>query len=334
MGASSSGLSGSEWKKAGGDRDIQQETVPLAPQQDDTTDVALREIAAERIRSAYPDCESGEVDRLAASLSDCSNLLSTYFSNMEQQESLPVSIIWREIASLEIRRDLAEAFDKFASQFDYGPYCAMIQVGNVYLMWDNTDLVIPQSEISPIFEENITDLSTGSQNPSHDEGACVDVSKRAATLSPDDIVIPTIFKNDFVVEMTPYKIDALMQTLVRYNTKFNYGLLSCNCQHFVADILEALDAKPLARRYKDCLEHHTAVLEYRGLNVLKEEFNTHRELDTYVNVQLEYMSVGEMYFCLGHYLLFHAWCKECSHLQAFKCCSGTCRSREITRRIL
>ena len=323
---STSGLSGSQFKKASGEREIA-ERAQVQSSEEERSDVALRDHAAGRICSKYPEREPEEVARLAESISNSNSLQQAFFSGISEAsvENLPLAIIWRDIVCTDTRKKLEQAFDKFAPQFQYGPYCATVKIGDMYLTWDNSDLVIPQAEMSYIFAEV----------PTHDVDTPTGVSLGSA-LSPEDVTISPTFKEEFLVDMghnKTEKIKAVMDVLVRYNTKYHYGLLTCNCQHFVCDILEALDAKEHARGFEDCLSHHSRVLEVRGLNVVKEEFNSHEELDTYVNIRLESMDAGEIYFCYGHYLLFHAWSEECPQLSAFKCPVNSCRFRELKYRI-
>ena len=332
MGASTShGLSGSQFKKEAGEREITAGEETEAPSEG-RSDVALKDHAADRIRSVYPDREPGEVMRLAETISNSSSLHETFFSSMSEDSAgdLSIAIVWRDIASAEDRETLAQAFDKFAPHFQYGPYCATVRVGNVYLLWDNSDLVIPSTEMSPIFGEfPAQEVDQPAVEATTEFSAC-------RPLSLEDIQISTTFKEEFVLDMTQNKaekVTALMDVLVRYNTKYHYGLLTCNCQHFISDVLDALEAKGQVHSYEDCLPHHSRVLEFRGLEVIKEEFNTHEELDTYVNIRLEDMDTGELYFCYGHYLLFHAWSLECPLLTAFKCCAVSCRFRELRYRV-
>ena len=347
MGGSTSGLSGSARLKGPGERGVE-ENLPLVRDKQRKVVSSDREVVAGRIRSAHLDGESIDITTLASSLSDSKSLRDTYFSNILQESTsegskeLQVAIIWRDISSRETASELSEAFDKFSSHFKYGPFCATIKVGNMYLVWDNQEIVIPQTDISPVFEHSIEEDKLPHQ-PHQEEATTVEASVNATgvpssndPVKTEDVKISMIFREDFMIDMSSRaseRIDALMDTLVRYNTKFHYGLLTCNCQHFVTDILTALEAKHLVRRFEDCLDHHAQVLEYRGLNVIKEEFNSHQELDNYVNIRIEDMDVGELVFCYGHYLLFHAWCSECPQLYRLQCSKSTCRFREISQRV-
>ena len=326
MGASPSGLSESHFKRnTGGERDIAR-TVQAQSTEEERNDVTLRDGVADRIHSKYPDREPEEVMRLADSISHSGYLQEAFFSGISSActEDLPIAIIWRDITGRETRKTLQTAFDKFAPQFQYGPYCATVKIGSVYLTWDSNDIVIPQTYISPVFQDS----------PTHDTAEVAGSS--SPSLSPEDVQISPTLKEEFVVDMRQKReerIKALMDVLVRYNTKYHFGLLTCNCQHFVCDILEALGAKEQVQCYEDCLSHHRRVLEVRGVDVVKEEFNSHEELDTYVNLRLDNMDPGELYFCYGHYLLFHAWSNECPQLVAFKCPIISCRFRELAYRV-
>jgi hypothetical protein len=346
MGGSVSGLSGSaRFKQTEGREDA--EDLPCV--RDEQREVSgCREVVAGRLRSAHLDREPCNITMLASSLSNSRSLRETYFSNILQESScdgsngLKVAIIWRDISGRETARELSEAFDKFASQFKYGPFCATVKVGNMYLTWNNQEIVIPQTDISSVFERSIRQDELSHQPPQGEveegEASLYATGGHSPTdpVRTEDVEISMIFREDFIVDMSSRaseRIDALVDTLVRYNTKFHYGLLTCNCQHFVIDVLTALEAKHLVRRFEDCLDHHARVLEYRGLDVVKEEFNSHQELDNYVNIRIEDMDASELIFCYGHYLLFHAWCSECPQLHTFQCPKSTCRFRELKQRV-
>ena len=332
MGASTSGLSGSAVKGGAEEGEIKiKDGMPLHPGNRDRSDTVVRDTIAKRIHSAHSTMKLEDVQRLAISLSKSKNLQETYFSQILEDSkcnsSLCVTIIWKDISN-SLRTEIADTFSRFASQFKYGPYCATVKVGSLYMMWDNNSIVIPQTKISTVFK------ALPATNVHHKHEA-VDIATMCP-LTPDDVEISTVFREEILIEMGPYvseRINALMDMLIRYNTKFHYGLLTCNCQHFVTDILEALEARQLAPAFEDYLSHHANVLECRGLNVLQEEFNSHAELDNYVNIQLENMDAGERCFCYGHYLLFHAWYNECPHLKAFECSIATCRMRELKGRV-
>ena len=107
MGASPSGLSESQLKRVAGEREIEG-AVQVHFTQEERGDVALRDNAADRIRSKYPDRKPGEVLRLACSLSKSSSLQEAFFSGMSDAstEDLPLAIIWSDISIPETRKTL------------------------------------------------------------------------------------------------------------------------------------------------------------------------------------------------------------------------------------
>ena len=306
-------------------------------------DAGLKEVVASRIRSMFPEKEPEEVSRLASSLSHSESMRETYFGGLlqdctaEGSNGLRVSIIWREITDREKKEKISEAFDRFSPQLKYGPFCATVKVGDIFLQWDNRNVVIPALNIHPVFASPARFID------SEQSRVLVPTANTASVCASlqDGLRVETvpntmIFSEDVVVDMSTNarkRIDALMDTLVRYNTKFHHGILTCNCQHFVTEVLSALEAKHLVRRFEDCRKHHGKVLESRGLDVIKEEFNSHRELDTYVNIRLEDMDHSELQFCYGHYILFHTWVAECPYIEALQCKPATCHFREIRQRL-
>lgn len=294
-----------------------------------------------RLQSVFPDEEETTISKLAWSLSDGENMQRRYFQILTpdcDRKSLQVTIMWKEITDSAKMRAIAEAFKLFAPQFQYGPFWAKVKVGNVILQWDWSNVVIPCTEVEHSGGESLSQFplptvqhSGGESLPQPPLPTIVDAATGEEDEWTDGHTQYSV--ESFTVEMNSERVHALMDMLVKYNTKFCYGVFSCNCQHFVSDITSALEAQSSLHRFKDHRVHHEAILKSRGTEVVKEEFSTHSELDNYVRVRLENMDAGELQFCYGHYVLFHAWHEECPIVEAWKCKSSTCLLKEVQKRL-
>ena len=287
------------------------------------------ETVVRRIKSAFPAKAEAEANKLAWCLSDSESIQRSYFENLfpsGENSTLHVSIFWRDITETTKEKQIWEAFSYFAPQFKYGPYWAAVKLGNVLLQWGTDNVVIPQPAASSVSEEMSVEIS----------GHCNGAPAVATGGKREYLVSPSSFSEEIAVNMDSgrdEKVAALMQTIEKYNTKYHHGLFTCNCQRFVRDILQSLDAEKLVRTFEDCLSHHEQVLVKRGTEVLKEEFNTHAELDNYVRVRMEDMTEEERQFCYGHYILFHLWHTKCPETEAWKCNTATCLYRELKKRL-
>lgn len=319
-----SGLSGSDgqYQLVDGGSD-----APRQEREEGESSRSRRETVVRRIQSTFPAKEEREANKLAWCLSDSDSIQRSYFENLfpsGESSTLQVSIFWRDITDAKKEREISEAFSYLAPQFKYGPFWAAVKLGNVFLQWGTDNIVIPQHAV---FEEMSVEIS----------GQCNGAAVAVATGGRREyLVSPSTFSEEITVNMESgreEKVAALMQTIEKYNTKYHYGVLTCNCQHFVRDVLQSLDAEKLVRTFENCLSHHERVLVKRGTAVLKEEFNTHAELDNYVRVRTEEMTGEEQRFCYGHYILFHLWHIECPQTEAWKCDSATCLYRQLKKRL-
>lgn len=203
MGASSSSLSGSNLKEKAEKREIVEERVPLTHEQH-KSDTTLREMVAGRIYAIYPDRKLDEVTRLAINISDGKRLQETYFPSFlddcNAEGSLYMSIIWRDIINRENRRELEEAFQKFAPGFKYGPFCATVQIGAMYLEWDNRELVIPHFDVGSLFEEGLFSPSSSR------DGEGIKVSGAGSSSDPPlalgNIKSSAVFRETIKVDMS------------------------------------------------------------------------------------------------------------------------------------
>ena len=290
------------------------------------------ETVRSRLSAAFPDQEPGETYRLSQCLSNNESILKNYFEELtpsKRTSTLRVTIFWREVRNAVKRRKIAEAFSFFAPEFEYGPYCTGVRIGSVFLTWGANEVLIPQPNPNPTFVEASEGGATGTTS----DGAAAAV---AGPHARDALRSDGSFSEEITVSMDGRsgegKVEALIGTIVKYNSKYHYGLLTCNCQHFINDVLESLQAKEHINSYKNSIACHEAVLLKRG-NVLKDEFNTHTELDNYVRVRLEDLKMEELQFCSAHYILFHVWQHEWPQEEAWQCHTQTCLFGEIRRRL-
>ena len=128
---------------------------------------------------------------------------------------------------------MAEAFSFFAPEFEYGPYCTGVRIGSVFLTWGAGEVLIPQPNLNPAFVEASEGRVMGTT------AAAVAGPRARDALRSDGI-----FSEEITVSMDGRsgegKVDALIGTIVKYDCKYHYGLLTCNCQHFINDVLDSL----------------------------------------------------------------------------------------------
>ena len=251
---------------------------------------------------------------------------------------LEVKLLMFELKDEYLKQQLARFFHRFVHHFTYGPFHVGIQIGNMILEWGPSSLVIPHNVPSsqtrpemggarmPVFSANL-----------HEAGddrlpMCSEIPLRAGAEQTKEGFMRQVNILLDISQEKEYLIDELAQVAVRYNKKFHYGLFSCNCQHFAVDVLQVLGIRDHVEAFKGKLKDHADVLMKRGLD-LEGEFNSHQDLDEYVEANIDSMGPDDLEFCYCHYLLFHAWNMKCPDQPAWQCNSQTCQGARIARQL-
>lgn len=251
---------------------------------------------------------------------------------------LEVKLLMFELKDEYLKQQLARFFHRYVHQFMYGPFHVAIQIGNMILEWGPSSLVIPHSIPNPQTRPKIGGprmpvFSTTIHEAGDDcSSMCSEIPLRAGAEQMQEGFMRQVNILLDISQEKEYLIDELAQVAVRYNKKFHYGLFSCNCQHFAVDVLQVLGIRDHIEVFKGKLKDHADVLMKRGLD-LEGEFNSHQDLDEYVQANIDSMGPDDLEFCYCHYLLFHAWNMKCPDQPAWQCNSQTCQGTRIARQL-
>ena len=113
--------------------------------------------------------------------------------------------------------------------FVYGPYHVALLVGNVIVEWSDSSLIIPhvldpkEPGCMPYFHALISEPQPPIAAPTD-----IDSFKYITGEVP------------CAVQSTVCLINQICEMIVKYNTSQVYNVITCNCQHFAVDMLEAL----------------------------------------------------------------------------------------------
>ena len=103
-------------------------------------------------------------------------------------------------------------------------------------------------------------------------------------------------------------LDQLVDVIVDYNSRRKYNAVSCNCQHFVKDTLQALKIKKIPEsvipKFEGNLKAYIEGLQ--GGKPKMVSFTSHAELDRYVEKNREFLNTQEKEYCVCKYFEFHA----------------------------
>ena len=261
-------------------------------------------------------------------------------SGIDRVKHLEVKLLLFELKDEYLKQQLSRYFHKYVHRFTYGPLHVSIQIGNVILEWGTSSLVIPRSVPSsqrqstkggirlPIFSGTLHEVDNR-HLPTY---SVREIPVRAGEEQMKEGLMKQVNVLLDISQEKEYLIDELTEVAVRYNKHYHYGLFSCNCQHFALDVLKVLGISNHNEAFKGRLREHAEVLMKRGLD-LQAEFNSHKDLDEYVQANIDRMSPDELEFCYCHYLLFHAWNRKWPKHPAWQCDSQTCQCARIERQL-
>lgn len=253
---------------------------------------------------------------------------------IRQVGQLQVRLLLYELKQEEWKKAVLRKVNRL-SQFQYGPFHVALLIGDVLLEWDVRGVVIPR-RIKTNEDEKL--LFSASIHPKEElsAGHLAELRLRA-----NSGAMAMSYSNQLnnIVELGERReilIDELARVTVLYNRKFDYGVLRCNCQTFVVDVLKVLGIENVEEAFQGKLrvKEHVDLLLKRGNDKPIFEFNSHADLDMYVRENIDRLSLEDLEFCYCHYLLFHAWHKKQPRIRAWLCPSGGCCFTNVEKRLL
>ena len=224
----------------------------------------------------------------------------------------------------------------FASMLEmqFGPLHTALQVGNVVLEWNDSNLVTPYLCAA---EDQILELDVQKHSKwveyttQHGD----DMQRAARELNFTEQIELT-YK---ITTEKKHLIDNLIKVIIQYNKYHYYNLFDRNCQHFVMDALDALEVR-IPKQLPGGLGKYFKALVAGRTPSLQKQFKTHSALDHYVMQQesMDSMPQHDLEFLLALYFRFHLESKAKLKdngvaLGAWQCREPGCRMGEVERLI-
>ena len=286
------------------------------------TTVARRVVGEEQ--SAFPEGFPNQYTR-----SDSEQRMA---KPLEEVNKLEVKLILYELKDAHLIQEMASFIHKYVSSFVFGPFHAAILIGDVLIEWRPNSLVIPrriQQDIDNHFRDDKAVLIT---NLHEEREALPMVPLQYEQSAGHDSVERTFEKIKDITRDKERLIDELAGVVVRYNTKFHYGILTNNCQKFVEEVLTVLGITDPQKVFRGRLKEHADLVMARHKKDAIVEFNSHQELDSHIKKQkLDEMSPDDLEFAYCHYLLFHAWGRRFPYEDAWRCNARECQANAISK---
>lgn len=219
---------------------------------------------------------------------------------------------------------------RFASVFSrvmamkYGPFHAAIQVGDVTLEWDKSNLIVPHRiNMIPDLQMDIRDGTVAMK--------CATAKKPEILAAVNELDFNEQIELMYDVTVSRKKmIEELIKVISKYNRIYEYHLIGRNCQTFVTDAMKAMGiVKPpsITGRLKEYF------LELKkGKKKAPDDFSTHEELDRYIKDsqgtgEFDQLTQHDKEFLLCLYFQFHLEAMEKS--KGERCTVPTCMMGEL-----
>ena len=212
-------------------------------------------------------------------------------------------------------------------RLEFGPLHAGLLVGDVIVEWDDNSLVVPTLGAPDV--DVCTYVSDGDLVDFTGEAV-----GRMSLAHRQNLDVPE--KLEIIYQSRAEKerlIDRLVEVIVQYNLKKQYSMFRCNCQDFVRDALKALGVHKVPGLGGN-LKAYVETLQGGKPKQLK--FETHSELDEYVNRNREDLDTHEKEYCILMYFEFHSKATvdfTPEELERWTCPERSCLCNEVEREI-
>lgn len=164
---------------------------------------------------------------------------------------------------------------------EYGPLQAYLVIGDMILEWEPYSAIVPHGK------------------PMMDEAA----SCASATGGASDVrecELPSV-----KVELLKTK---LLEIVAEHNKRYHFHPIRRSTHGFVCSIIQAM-GNPQPEQLKSKLTDYLDALE-RSANVgIPKDFQTHAELDQYVEQNGGRLTDGDIEYLVFHYFMFHVVCR-------------------------
>lgn len=191
-----------------------------------------------------------------------------------------VVIFLKDLRGNWMKRQITRAVARLSDLLQYGPHQVAIAVGDKVLEWDQRGLVVPRDLDTVEWEERPKFVARVHNKGAYYEKAEAGLTKVMGTVARR---IDYAQQEEVVTDMASHReklVKQVVEVIVRYNTQYKYSTLCRSSQHFVQDVLEALEiTEPPDFTERSELGVQFARLK-KGRHLIPEY--THQELDEYV----------------------------------------------------
>lgn len=209
---------------------------------------------------------------------------------VEEVAHFQVKLLLRYVDS---RRMQPEVVGRIAAalHMEYGPLHAFLLINDeILVQWNDSSVIIPEivnpeTDIVKLAEARVQDLIPIQRQLSGPYHSYSEV--------------------ELVFDAASQKLDLINKlagVIAKYNNNFTYDLIFRNCQTFVIDALTELGCKKKPQ-FGGKMQEYFTHLRTKGKPMV--EFETHEQLDDYIEKHIADLSTDNMEYFLAQYFLFH-----------------------------
>jgi hypothetical protein len=255
---------------------------------------------AEKLRGHpnYKDCDEQQLRELVNRITRPVELITYFDLTQDREQGVGASLLNDEVEALEVQLVLKHLTCKAGKPDtietmllkEYGPLQVYLVIGEMVLEWDWKSLVIPQGK--PLRDTTMSSI--------------VRANVREAEL-------PSVR-----VDLLKTKV---LEIVALYNRMYYYQAIKRNAHGFVCSVLEAMNYSPLPPQLQTKLKDYFSDLEKCISRSVPTCFDTHDELDQYVEEHGRALTELDLEYLIVHYFMLHMlermkaedpWKWECS----------------------
>lgn len=256
---------------------------------------------------SFKCCNDLQLSELASRITKAEELLKYFDLTQDLAEDGGTGAIMPrdDVDSLEVQLVLKFLSHKLDTDdiesillHEYGPLQAYLVIGDMILEWGPDSVIVPHGK------------------PMKDEAAPSASSTGASDVREAEL--PSV-----KVELLKTKV---LEIVAEHNKRYHFHPIRRSTHGFVCSIIQAMDipqptqVQSQLKDYLDALERSTSV------GSPKEEFQTHSELDRYVEQNGARLTDRDIEYLIFQYFMFHVVCRTKHHNpQKWNCTEKNCK---------
>ena len=244
-------------------------------------------------------------------------------TRMRRTSEMPIKLKLHSLQQNDIPPRFASVFSRVMAM-KYGPLHAALQVGDVTLEWDTSNLIVPHCQnMIPDIQTDIRKGTAAMRCVTEKEAEIRDAVNELNFNEQTELMYDVSVSNRKMIE-------ELVKLICKYNRFYEYHLIGRNCQTFIIEAMKALGiVKPpsLTGRLK---EYFTELK--KGKKNVPDDFSTHKELDRYIKDsqgtgEFDQLTQHDKEFLLCLYFKFHL--EGMKESKGEKCSVQTCMMGDL-----